>query len=186
MTDLDLAAIRERAEAATPGPWEWQPPSDEEWPIADESLLSPGTGKYVLVGWGYDASGIEGETADREFIAHAREDIPALLDEIDRLNAKLAWFETSFPCDGGCVAVNEVQEDCSQHGWTPQELWDELDVRTRDWRRAESIIQRVREIERRMDEYAHRSGPCTGVNCGGCQAGRFSTALRRALEGGDS
>ena len=135
MSTLDLAAIRERAEAATPGPWEWQPPSGEAWPIADESLLSPGTGEYVLVGWGYDASGIDGETADREFIAHAREDIPALLDEIDRLNA---------------------------------------------------IIQRVREIEREMDEYSHRSGPCTGVNCGGCQAGRFSTALRRALEGGDS
>ena len=51
--------------------------------------------------------------------------------------------------------------------------------------RLNATIQRVREIERRMDEYAHRSGPCTGVNCGGCQAGRFSTALRRALEGGE-
>ena len=51
--------------------------------------------------------------------------------------------------------------------------------------RLNATIGRVREIERRMDEYAHRSGPCTGVNCGGCQAGRFSTALRRALEGGE-
>ena len=52
--------------------------------------------------------------------------------------------------------------------------------------RLQATIQRVREIERRMDEYAHRSGPCTGVNCGGCQAGRFSTALRRAIEGGEA
>ena len=59
--------------------------------------------------------------------------------EIDRLNDKLAWFETNFPCDGGCGAVNEVQGDCSQHGWTPQQLWDELDARTREWRIAIGI-----------------------------------------------
>ena len=72
---------------------------------------------------------------------------------------------TTFTCDR-CGVFDEAA------------AMDEID-------RLNATIQRVREIERRMDEYAHRSGPCTGVNCGGCQAGRFSTALRRALEGGE-
>ena len=65
------------------------------------------------------------------------------------------------------------------------EARDDLNALLAEIDRLNATIQRVREIERRMDEYAHRSGPCTGVNCGGCQAGRFSTALRRALEGGE-
>ena len=135
MADLDLAAIRARAEAATEGPWENDYPEvGQHWsrPEPWAKVVSTDVACMAYC-YGGSAQGIENE-ADAEFIAHAREDIPALLAEIDRLNA---------------------------------------------------TIQRVREIERRMDEYAHRSGPCTGVNCGGCQAGRFSTALRRALEGGE-
>ena len=69
------ALMRERAEAATPGPWAWEPPSGEKRPQGDESLVTayvpdgdehPAT---VLYGWGYDASGIDGKDADRAHIA---------------------------------------------------------------------------------------------------------------------
>lgn len=35
--------MRERAEAATPGPWAWEPPSKADWPQSDESLVAPGS-----------------------------------------------------------------------------------------------------------------------------------------------
>lgn len=64
MTDEQLAAIRARANAATPGPWT----SYEKNPT-DE----------------YYASCFP---ADEEFIGHSREDIPALLDEVERLRTE--------------------------------------------------------------------------------------------------
>lgn len=60
--------LREQAEAATPGPWHWSPPSAAEWPSGDESLLGAAD-ETVLYGWGYDASGIEATDADRTYIA---------------------------------------------------------------------------------------------------------------------
>lgn len=78
---LNLDAIKARAEAATEGPWsvrhehyEAGPgPDDEEqdWYLIDDC--------YAVEQWAnYDK-----ETT--EFIAHARMDIPALLDEVERL-----------------------------------------------------------------------------------------------------
>ena len=77
MTDEELAAIRARCEAATAGPWEW----------ADSGLelcqADPGTKSIVRMGlddtlWIYSL-------ADAVFITCAREDMPKLLAEIDRL-----------------------------------------------------------------------------------------------------
>ena len=74
MTDtLDLAAIEARAEAATKGPWESRDyPNDEVW---DSKGI-----------WLADVR--NEETA--AFIAHAREDIPALLARVRELEAALA------------------------------------------------------------------------------------------------
>ena len=117
-----------------------------------------------------------------------------------------------YPCckmtprlDGRWLVSEHDHCTCSPHmgahedgcGLTPEVKldhlpgWDELVTAVTAIQQAEidrlnATIQRVREIERQMDEYSHRSGPCTGVNCGGCQAGRFSTALLRALEGGEA
>lgn len=90
---LDLEAIKKRAESATPGPWEWEPPSEDPYPMYDESLIGPVLDgeKFpvqVLSGWGYDASGTNCEPQDREFIAHARTDVPALVAEVERLRAR--------------------------------------------------------------------------------------------------
>ena len=85
MTPERMSEIAARAEAATEGPWQWDPPSEEKWPQGDESLRTahaPEGEEYptvVLYGWGYDASGIDATEADRAFIAHARTDIPDLL-----------------------------------------------------------------------------------------------------------
>jgi hypothetical protein len=74
-------AIRSRAEAATPGPWS----AYGSWPfevIGD--AWDPDGGRQVLV------TGTEGREADSHFAAHARTDVPALLDALDAAEAETA------------------------------------------------------------------------------------------------
>lgn len=81
MTDDELKAIEARANAATKAPWRVAyanvTSADVEGPL-DEDLVSRnygGRAQYL--------------TADAEFIAHAREDIPALVAEVRRLRSEL-------------------------------------------------------------------------------------------------
>ncbi len=79
MSDLDLDAIRARADAATPGPWDCERPN-QAYRIYELSSQSPqGLNETLAEISGYNASD------DSEFIAHAREDVPALVAEVDRL-----------------------------------------------------------------------------------------------------
>jgi hypothetical protein len=100
MTDAELNAIRERAERATPGPWVVTCGDDEYCStvggILPETELRrveaehdgrgdfPENTQWIVVDPGcapvHLASG-----DNEEFIAHAREDVPRLLAEIDRL-----------------------------------------------------------------------------------------------------
>lgn len=82
-TTLDLGAIRERAAAASGGPWH-----DEHTEFGCVHIGNYGWVASGPEGQGpeYDVDSEQGK-ADAEFIAHARTDIPDLLAEIDRLNA---------------------------------------------------------------------------------------------------
>lgn len=81
ITDKRLAEIQARTEVATEGPWIVDGPA--QCGPGDTLTVHPvengGTLAYVQPSWG-----------DAEFIAHAREDIPALLAEIDRLRGELS------------------------------------------------------------------------------------------------
>lgn len=72
MTDEQLAAIRARCEAATGGPWE----------VGHKCEIYT---RHYQVG----PIGDFWEPADARFTAHAREDIPALLAEVERLRELL-------------------------------------------------------------------------------------------------
>ena len=79
---IDLEAIRARAEAATPGPWAYV---DNGF---DGYIMS--ASEYLIVG-GEPAEGrIEPDDPNADFIAHSREDIPALLAEVERQTAEIA------------------------------------------------------------------------------------------------
>lgn len=67
---LDLGPIKARCEATIPGPWKHaqHPPTDDHWV---EALRVSVTG---MVG-----------AADAEFIARARQDVPALIAEVEAL-----------------------------------------------------------------------------------------------------
>jgi hypothetical protein len=68
---LNLDAIKKRVGAASEGPW---------WHGDDGLVWAPRAGDPV--------SGST-EIADAVFIAHAREDVPALLSEVERLNKRI-------------------------------------------------------------------------------------------------
>lgn len=87
---LDLEAIKARAAAATEGPWEWGNPTiGQHWsrpePWAEVVNADVACGSYC---YGGSVRPIESD-ADGQFIAHAREDIPALVAEVDELRRRL-------------------------------------------------------------------------------------------------
>ena len=84
MTDR-LDEIRARTEAATPGPWR----------AYGNTVEQEKTGCHQVVGTEFTGGGymayerLTTKDEDATFIAHAREDIPYLLAEIERLRAAL-------------------------------------------------------------------------------------------------
>lgn len=92
MSDMErLAAIRARCEAATLGPWGYDgqhdeitadsPDAEDYWLIVSQCRTAPDAAPRDAFGHQY--------SADFAFIAHAREDVPYLLAEIDRLRSEL-------------------------------------------------------------------------------------------------
>jgi hypothetical protein len=80
LTDEQLAEISKRAEAATPG----------DWCIYDD-IDATGERAFYLE----TETEIIGDTrksSDAEFIAHAREDVPKLLAEIERLRSESNYW----------------------------------------------------------------------------------------------
>lgn len=71
---LDLAAVRQRCAMATAGPWKSY--------IEGRDHTS---GSNFIMTSGEDIELLGATEADQDFIAHARQDIPLLLAEIDRL-----------------------------------------------------------------------------------------------------
>jgi hypothetical protein len=77
-----LDEIRKRCEAATPGPWISF--------VEGRDFM----GRDSVIGRGKDRSEEDlylsgGTITDQDFIAHARQDIPLLLEEISRLRERL-------------------------------------------------------------------------------------------------
>lgn len=87
ISDERLAEMRERCEAATPGPWEALVPTDP----GDRSLIMSHAGNKCVVA-ACDPSYVSEDQAVRNAIsiAHARVDLPAALAEIERLKEFVA------------------------------------------------------------------------------------------------
>lgn len=79
MNDKELEAIRSRCEKATGGPW-----------ISYIEGRDIECGSSFIQTAGDDLEITGATTADYDFIAHAKQDIITLLDEIERLRSKEA------------------------------------------------------------------------------------------------
>jgi hypothetical protein len=74
LDDAELEAIRRRCKQATPGPWRSFVERRDQ--ISGSDFIQTDGDDIYMTG---------ATTADQDFIAHARQDIPRLLDEIARL-----------------------------------------------------------------------------------------------------
>jgi len=91
MTDEQLREIRERCEKATPGEWGWRYSKGQVTEVVCSDSKTP------IISWmGFDDAfrPIKIHKANADFIAHARQDVPAMLAEIDRLKIRIAELET--------------------------------------------------------------------------------------------
>ena len=108
---LDLDAIEARVRAATPGPWERRIGPREGYSIKEKAkymrgcAIDNGEPLQVLIadsdrpGIDYLVPALTGDgplaEANAEFIAHAREDVPALVAEVRRLTEFRDWWKAS-------------------------------------------------------------------------------------------
>lgn len=118
MNTDELTAIRERCDAATPGPWKLGRYTVSGRVQIDQSETAP---KVNPLKWQRATICRESRENDATFIAHARADIPALLDEVTRLRAALEaveWKDMGFPysacpwCD--CLVIDGHRADCQR------------------------------------------------------------------------
>lgn len=95
LTDERLAEIRARVEAATPGEWSyWTFDVHEDWeqdnsPVVDGAFIR-GPAYYP------DPEATYWRVGDAAFVAAARTDVPALLDEIDALRSENARLKAAL------------------------------------------------------------------------------------------
>jgi hypothetical protein len=76
MTEAEFEAIKQRCEQATAGPWKSFIEKRDKFSGSD--FVQTGGEDIYLTG---------ATEADQDFIAHARQDIPRLIAEIERLRA---------------------------------------------------------------------------------------------------
>lgn len=91
---MTLRDVRSRAEKATKGPWVASGDSwggDDYWTVVapDGAVVAMEPTEFSAYESGAFIS-TNGLEANRDFIAHARSDVPMLLDALDRANAALA------------------------------------------------------------------------------------------------
>jgi hypothetical protein len=120
LDDNQIEAIKGRAEEATPGPWRTEPFGNPgEFEIGYDAPARYGGPYVVRCGEPAEHDGIAAE--DAEFIAHAREDIPALLADrqalIEQVDALVEGFEE----------LERVVRAMLSHAW-----WDGVDERGDD------------------------------------------------------
>ena len=121
LTDEQLDAIAARANAAQPGPW-------LRYTQSDHASLRSSNGEMVAGTFGWEWGGIEHE-ADADFIAHAREDVPALLAEVRRLRAAEQRVQALIQGDD-----YRWIESADEPGFTREQVADALAGIKRNWR----------------------------------------------------
>ncbi len=97
---MNIQEIRERAEKASPGPWysAWPGDPEEEGKDAAGPLGIVALGNGMVCGGGNPFPSCHANTWEQvennfKFIAHAREDIPALLARVDGLEFQVKSYE---------------------------------------------------------------------------------------------
>ena len=94
---------------ATPGEWWWEGESNEDWPQSENSLMAGG--EAVVNGWGYDASGINVEDDDANYITDALNMFPRALDAIEAVLKVHTPIEVNHAFKGRTNVCEQCSED---------------------------------------------------------------------------
>ncbi len=108
LNQKDIEAIRARYEQTTPGPWRSFVEGRDHW-----------SGDHFIQTGGEDVYLIGATLADQDFIAHARQDIPRLVAEVERLRAAShAVVDASSRDDAGTLLtiLAQINADVSEVG----------------------------------------------------------------------
>lgn len=117
LTQKELAAIRERAERATEGPWSvyyGRAFSHERFDSDGDKRLPTGIGQVFISHDHWDGNYFDASDEDIEFIAHAREDIPKLLAEIERLQRLVTAMDDVGEFRFGYAVWNDLHEEVNE------------------------------------------------------------------------
>lgn len=129
-----IEAIKARCEAATPGPWAADGYGDMIW--AENPY---GRGRMMLLnirGWGHltgkgccrftDERAAEIQNASAAFIAHAREDIPYLLERVAELEGQLSASQQETRA--AVEDLHKMHSLCMDIGGCCPECGDQIDT----------------------------------------------------------
>jgi hypothetical protein len=147
---LKLLAAHERAERATPGPWEWR-----DWPSPNDGTPGDallGEGGYGVAWFDKANSPVEVSRANGDQIAHARTDLPAAHRLIAELLDVIALSERLECHDYGCAKTGTRSSRQIEDG-----EWDKCDCghdhaadamerfMTPEWREVAEALRRKKE-----------------------------------------
>ena len=186
---MDYEQLRRLAQEATPGPWEFHEELDGYWWVVEPTTPSPYV-PIVSLEWYRLPDAPDGNLeagqqrrADFTFIAAAREAVPALLDERDRLAAEvvalreaLGWYQ--LEAEALCRNLARNKEDA---------VMASLNVLSLDGgERAKRVLTNpspaVAEVLRLVELGRLRSGDFPRVVCL-CGSIRFPDAWKQAYRG---
>lgn len=110
--DLDLDAIEARCDAATPGPWR----DDETDNNGQRLIFGDNADDWIALLPHQCVESIRVERdRDAAFIAHAREDLPALVAEVRRVRPRHARLEAAIVLYRR--AMDAVRDDDEEAAW---------------------------------------------------------------------
>ena len=119
-----LKEIALRAGEATPGPWQWGAAAldgDHSRPNGHDDALWGGEFRVLSDGSarGEYSPDIDTEGPDAAFIAHARDDVPWLIEQVVSLRAREARLREAL--NGACWALqsdgyNKIWRECTECG----------------------------------------------------------------------
>lgn len=116
-----LAQVKERCEAATEGPWKWEDWSEDNGPKETTLAALPHTRKegvsYLFPDLGNCLLSCEEEPDnknDKHFIAHARTDVPMLLEMVEGMHFILRDYGCKHCVNAGCHCVVSQENDLNE------------------------------------------------------------------------
>jgi hypothetical protein len=154
MTPNELAAIKARADAAMKGPWRIR----REWTrnaAAYVDRVVHQDGKFICGGAAHTVSGVpkakltDAPSPELMFIAHVREDVPALLREVERLQGELTTRESNGKVND--TIVTEAMEYAVEAWSSARSMIDRVPIVGNPIDRMDAAIRRIHGILRQVN-----------------------------------